>query len=244
MKPLEHELRRALSVSAAPDADALERTLRLCRAQQARRPRAGWRELMRCQTKLLGWKAWAMEGIAALALYAVDQELGLWDAAWSLRNLLFGLTALAMCTALLGLPFLCKASQYKMLELERATRAGMGGPLLVRFLLLLAGELVLLGVLAFSVHRTAPLSLGQLLSVLSVPFLLANNELLLLLRRVRPEKLVLVAVPLFAGQLVLLRLVQGPDLPPFLPLTAGVLAVCMGGQCARLAARTEYTVEV
>lgn len=243
MKPLEHELRRALSVSAAPDADALERTLHLCRVQQARRPRAGWLELMRCQTKLLGWKAWAMEGIAALALYAVGQELGLWDAAWSLRNLLFGLTALAMCTALLGLPFLCKASQYKMLELERATRAGMGGPLLVRFLLLLAGELVLLGVLAFSVHRTAPLSLGQLLSVLSVPFLLANNELLLL-RRVRPEKLVLVAVPLFAGQLVLLRLVQGPDLPPFLPLTAGVLAVCMGGQCAKLAARTEYTVEV
>ena len=110
--------------------------------------------------------------------------------------------------------------------------------------LLLAGELVLLGVLAFSVHRTAPLSLGQLLSVLSVPFLLANNELLLLLRRVRPDKLVLVAVPLFAGQLVLLRLVQGPDLPLFLPLTAGVLAVCMGGQCAKLAARTEYTVEV
>lgn len=243
MKPLEHELRRALSVSAAPDADALERTLHLCRVQQARRPRAGWRELMRCQTKLFGWKAWAMEGIAALALYAVGQELGLWDAAWSLRNLLFGLTALAMCTALLGLPFLCKASQYKMLELERATRAGMGGPLLVRFLLLLAGELVLLGVLAFSVHRTAPLSLGQLLSVLSVPFLLANNELLLL-RRVRPDKLVLVAVPLFAGQLVLLRLVQGPDLPLFLPLTAGVLAVCMGGQCAKLAARTEYTVEV
>ena len=60
MKPLEHELRRALSVSAAPDADALERTLHLCRVQQARRPRAGWRELVRCQTKLLGWKAWAM----------------------------------------------------------------------------------------------------------------------------------------------------------------------------------------
>ena len=244
MKPLEHELRRALSVSAAPDADALERTLHLCRAQQARRPRAGWRELMRCQTKLLGWKAWAMEGIAALALYAVGQELGLWDAAWSLRNLLFGLTALAMCTALLGLPFLCKASQYKMLELERATRAGMDGPLLVRFLLLLAGEVVLLAVLAVSVYAAAPLRLGQLVCLLAVPFLLANNELLLLLRRVRPERLVLTAVPLFAGQLVLLRLVQGPDLPPFLPLTAGVLAVCMGGQCARLVARTEYTVEV
>ena len=84
--------------------------------------------------------------------------------------------------------------------------------------------------------------------LLAVPFLLANNELLLLLRRVRPERLVLAAVPLFAGQLCLLRLIEVeeemPQLPAGLPLAAGVLAVCLGGQCARLAARPEYTAEI
>ena len=52
-------------------------------------------------------------------------------------------------------------------------------------------------------------------------------------------------VPLFAGQLCLLRLVQGPEaeLPRVLPLLAGVLAVCMGWQCAKLASRPEWAAE-
>ena len=135
-----------------------------------------------------------------------------------------------------------------MLELERATHVGIGTPLVLRFLLLLAGEVVLLAVLAISVYAAAPLKLGQLVCLLAVPFLLANNELLLLLRRVRPERLVLAAVPLFAGQLCLLRLIEAeeemPQLPAGLPLAAGVLAVCLGGQCAKLAARPEYTAEI
>ena len=241
---IEKKLSRALAAQAAPDPAALDAVLQGCRARRPR-PSANLRDLVRCQLKLLGWKAWAMEGTAALALYAFGKELGLWDAVWSLRNALFGLTALAMLTALLGLPFLLKASQYRMLELERATRAGLGRPLVVRFLLLLAGECVLLGVLVVSVRTTLPLRTGQLLAVLAVPFLAANNELLLLLRKVSPERLAVAAVPLFAGQLCLLRLVQGPEteLPRFLPLLAGVLAVCMGWQCAKLASRPEWAAE-
>ena len=53
---------------------------------------------------------------------------------------------------MLGLPFLYRASQYKMLELEQATYAGIGRPLVMRFLLLLAGETILLGVLVLNVR--------------------------------------------------------------------------------------------
>lgn len=246
-RDLERALTRALTLpqNDAVPPDTLEKLLRRCRAAAKPRRQCGTWELLGCQLRLLGWKALIMEIFAALVLYCVGQELGLWDSAWTLRNALFGLSALAMCTALMGLPFLCRASQYNMLELERATRAGVGRPLVLRFLLLLAGEVLLLAVLAVSVYAAAPLRLGQLICLLAVPFLLANNELLLLLRRVRPERLVLTAVPLFAGQLCLLRLleVETPDLPAGLPLAAGVLAVCMGWQCASLAARQEYAAE-
>ena len=243
-RKLKQQLTRALA--APQNAAAPETLLHRCRAAYHPRPRGGWKNLLHWQLRLLGWKAAGLEAFAALALYSVGRALGLWEAAWSLRNALFGLTALAMCTALLGLPFLCRASQYNMLELERAARAGVGTPLVLRFLLLLAGEVALLAVLAISVYAAAPLKLGQLVCLLAVPFLLANNELLLLLRRVRPERLVLAAVPLFAGQLCLLRLleVETPRLSAGLPLAAGVLAVCLGGQCAKLAARPEYTAEI
>ena len=185
----------------------------------------------------------ALEAMAALALYSVGRELALWEKAWTLRNALFGLSTLAMLTALLGLPFLYRASQYKMLELEHATYAGIGRPLVMRFLLLLAGETILLGVLVLNVRAAVPWSIGQLLAVLTVPFLTANNELLLLLRWVRPEWMMTGAVPLFAGQMCLLRFVQLSELPKGLPLAAGVLVLCMVLQCIRLAARSEYIAE-
>ena len=239
-RTLENELRRALALQT--ELEAPEELLALCRAQPRPAPRASVWELVRCQGKLLGWKAWAAEGFAALTIYVLGRELSLWESEWTLRNALFGLTAIAMLTALLGLPFLVRASHCQMLELERATRAGVGLPLVIRFLMLFAGEMILLAVLAVSVRAVSTLNVWQLAGVLTVPFLLANNELLLLLRRVRPERLMASVLPLFAGQLMLLRLVQEPQLPPLLPL-AGVLAVWMSWQCAKLAGRSEQTVE-
>lgn len=245
MKRSSRDLEQALTHALAPQAANAPQVLLLrCRTVHRLQAAGGWKHLLYWQLRLLGWKAAAMEAFAALALYSIGQTLGLWEAAWSLRTALFGLTALAMCTALLGLPFLCRASQYNMLELERAARAGIGTPLVIRFLLLLAGEVALLAVLAVSVYAAAPFKLGQLVCLLAVPFLLANNELLLLLRRLRPERLVWAAVPLFAAQLCLLAVQSGePELSAGLPLAAGVLAVCMGWQCAKLAARPEYTAE-
>ena len=144
-RAFEKELSRALA--AEPDTAVPKTLLRRCRAEHVVKQRSDWRDLLHCQFKLLGWKVWALEAMAALALYSVGQELALWEKAWTLRNALFGLSTLAMLTALLGLPFLYRASQYKMLELEQATYAGIGRPLVMRFLLLLAGETILLGVL-------------------------------------------------------------------------------------------------
>lgn len=237
------KLGSALRPTETVSEETMEQLLQSCRQQRPRRTRVRIRELVRCQLKLLGWKAWAMEGFAALAMLALGRELDLWDAEWSLRNALFALSALAMLTSLMGLPFLVRSSQYRMLEVERAARAGVGKPLLVRFLLLLAGELALLGVLVLSVNGALPLSLFQLLSVLAAAFLAANNELLLLMRRVRPERLVYWLLPLFAGQLLLLRLVKEPEFPEGLPLLAGVLAVWMGYQCAQLAVQPDPAAE-
>ena len=162
-RAFEKELSRALA--AESDTAVPETLLRRCRAEHIVKQRSGWRDLLHCQFKLLGWKVWALEAMAALALYSVGRELALWEKAWTLRNALFGLSTLAMLTAMLGLPFLYRASQYKMLELEHATYAGIGRPLAMRFLLLLAGETILLGVLVLNVRAVVPWSIGQLLAV-------------------------------------------------------------------------------
>lgn len=130
-RAFEKELSRALA--AELDTAAPKTLLRRCRAEHVVKQRSDWRDLLHCQFKLLGWKVWALEAMTALALYSVGRELALWEKTWTLRNALFGLSALAMLTAMLGLPFLYRASQYKMLELEHATYAGIGRPLVMRF---------------------------------------------------------------------------------------------------------------
>ena len=111
-RKLKQQLTRALAAPPQSRTAAVPETLlHRCRAAYHPCPRGSWKNLLYWQLRLLGWKAAGLEAFAALALYSVGRALGLWEAAWSLRHALFGLTALAMCTALLGLPFSASAGR-------------------------------------------------------------------------------------------------------------------------------------
>ena len=85
-RAFEKELSRALATEL--DTAAPKTLLRRCRAEHVVKQRSDWRDLLHCQFKLLGWKVWALEAMAALALYSVGRELALWEKAWTLRNAL------------------------------------------------------------------------------------------------------------------------------------------------------------
>ena len=111
-RELEQQLTRALAAPPQSRTAAVPETLlHRCRAAYHPCPRGGWKNLLYWQLRLLGWKAAGLEAFAALALYSVGRELALWEKAWTLRNALFGLSTLAMLTAMLGLPFFYRASQ-------------------------------------------------------------------------------------------------------------------------------------
>lgn len=92
-------------------------------------------------------------------------------------------------------------------------------------------------------RAAVPWSIGRLLAVLTVPFLTANNELLLLLRWSpgmdddRGCTTVCRAAVFAAVRAIIGTAERG------LPLAAGVLVLCMVLQCIRLAARSEYIAE-
>ena len=78
------ELSRALATEL--DTAAPKTPLRRCRAEHVVKQRSGWRDLLHCQFKLLGWKVWALEAMAALALYSVGRELALWEKAMDITQ--------------------------------------------------------------------------------------------------------------------------------------------------------------
>ena len=222
-KELTDRLRRALAASAALPEDAQERTVQQCRRQRPPRSGVRLRELICCELRMLSWKFWAAEGFAALTLYAVCLELFGRDLPWTPGHLLFLL-----------------AEQYQMREIEQATCAGLFRPAAVRFLLLFAGEATMLCLLAVWVSGLFPWRLPQLLALLAVPFLVANNELLWLMRRELWSRLLGLVGVLFSGQLGLVwklsRLLPMPS-ETQLTVLAVVLAAGLAAQCVKLAGR-------
>lgn len=63
-RAFEKELSRALATEL--DTAAPKTLLRRCRAEHIVKQRSDWRDLLHCQFKLLGWKVWALEAMAAL----------------------------------------------------------------------------------------------------------------------------------------------------------------------------------
>ena len=66
-RAFEKELSRALA--AELDTAAPKTLLRRCRAEYVVKRRSGWRDLLHCQFKLLGWKVWALEAMAVCRFY-------------------------------------------------------------------------------------------------------------------------------------------------------------------------------
>ena len=71
-RAFEKELSRALATEL--DTAAPKTLLRRCRAEHIVKQRSDWRDLLHCQFKLLGWKVWALEAMAALALYRSEER--------------------------------------------------------------------------------------------------------------------------------------------------------------------------
>lgn len=236
------QLKKALDASAEVPGPALEQVVQQCRQQRPmRRPVLSFGTLVRCELRMLGWKLWAAGGFLALLLYAVCLELFGDASFWDVRRLVFVVSGMAAAVSLLGLPFFLRAEQYRMREVEQATCAGMFRPAAVRFLLLFAGEAVMLCLLAVWMNGLLPWTTRQLLVLLAVPFLAANNELLLLLRRVLWDRLLAVAGVLFSGQLGLLwKLSQNLKQldETGLAWLAVVLAAVLAAQCIKLAGQT------
>ena len=63
-RAFEKELSRALATEL--DTAAPKTLLRRCQAEYVVKQRSDWRDLLHCQFKLLGWKVWALEAMAAL----------------------------------------------------------------------------------------------------------------------------------------------------------------------------------
>lgn len=203
------------------------------------------------QARLIAAPIWVVQGLVLLGLCLL-YHTALTDQILS-RHAGLLLPVAAVFTTLAGLPFLVRSFRHRMQELELSTRLSLSRLMLARFVVVGAGDIViLLAILILSVGRLA-MPVGTALVCTLLPFLLAAVACLFILQRMRGSHALFACAAACALLAALLGLLfaQLPKLPPgMLPGIGGALCVLCTVllllQCRAMVQRighTEYAAE-
>lgn len=185
---LEAKLRQYYEkMPTAPAPASLSNLLQREMDGSTRRKRLTFRQFLSMQIRFIGWKVWAAQGGALLAICATLAHLfgqEYWREPAMVARLLF---CLAVLTAMAAPPFLYRSVRYKMQEVEAAARFSSAQQLLARLIIIGAGDGVLLGGMLLTAAATSGLQLGSAALSVGLPFLLASGGCLYLLGHVSPR---------------------------------------------------------
>lgn len=205
--------------------------------QEARthRPRIGFCTFLGMQVKFMGWKIWLFQGgLLALMLAVIHGFCGshFWRYPSGINGLVCVLSFLVSATAL---PIVIRSRQYRMQEVEAASRMASARLLLAKLLLVGAGDLaMLLGILLTAVVK-ATLDVGSVSLYLLFPFLLASTGLLFLMARLDVRYLLPGSVGMYAvlmGSVLILRQLWPAFSAQRFSLGWGLVCVGLLGLCA------------
>ena len=168
-----------------------EELLKLAKAQfiQTCRNRNHFGDLLLIQTKLCGMKMWLFEMLAAavmcICMYSIFQE----QYFLTLKKQLFLLTCFAVSVPILILPFLYRSIRYQMFEVECASVFSIRTVLFSKFLVFFGGETGMVMALTAFLRWKGNFSWAEIAGCVLIPVLFANDGVLALLKRAKPEKI-------------------------------------------------------
>lgn len=210
---------------AAPASASLVQLVQREMDGRTRRKLLSFRQFLSVQIRFIGWKVWAVQGGALLAICGILSRLfgqEYWREPAMVARLLF---CLAVLTAMAAPPFLYRSVRYKMQEVEAAARFSSAQQLLARLIIIGAGDGVLLGGMLLTAAATSGLRLGSAALSVGLPFLLASGGCLYLLGHVSPRHFLAGSMGLCGALLTGALMARRQFLLPNIP-AVGWIAIC------------------
>ena len=157
--------------------------------QKSCRSKNKFRDLLLCQLKFCGIKMWAFELLLAI-ITSLTLKNFLSDSYFmTTRKLVFCVVCFAIAVPMMLLPFLYRSIRYQMFEMESASVFSIKTVLFSKFLLFFGGEVLLVASVLLVLWNTTSITFAELAGCILIPFLLANDGFLLLLKKIKSEKL-------------------------------------------------------
>lgn len=168
-----------------------EPVIQLAKAQfqKSYRNKNKFRDLLLCQLKFCGIKMWTFELLIAIITSLILRNLLSDPYFMTTRKLVFFVVCFAIAVPMMLLPFLYRSIRYQMFEMESVSVFSIKTVLFSKFLLFFGGEVLLVASVLLVLWNTTSITFAELAGCILIPFLLANDGYLLLLKKIKSEKL-------------------------------------------------------
>lgn len=156
--------------------DHLAETIQLTRIaykNRRQRERIGYGAFLLRQVRFVGVPVWLLQGAALFFMLwflgaVLDGDVRYVE----IRHLPPLLCSFAAMIAMPGIPLIGRSAQYRMLEMEMATRISLRRLLLARLLIVSAGGVLALGIALLLINAVTELTAGSILVYLLLPYLI------------------------------------------------------------------------
>ncbi len=167
---------------------AMQKTILLAKLELDRKPKKeqkGFGAFLFEQMRMTGMRIWIGQTGMVLAVFLfVYFMTGVEFLFFTPRQFAFLAGILGIFLFSSAIPFLYRAKRYGMLEIEATARYSIGRLLLTRIFIVSAGDLLMLVGIVWQISKNSSLTVWQTIFCLCLPFLLAFNGGIYLLRKV------------------------------------------------------------
>ena len=157
--------------------------------QKTYRNKNSFKDLLLCQIKFCGFKMWAFELLTAVAAGMLLRWTMTDKYFLTTRKLMFFAACFVVFVPMMLLPFLYRSIRYQMFEVESTSVFSIKTVLFSKFLLFFGGEIGLISAVIICLRFTTMITFVEILGMVLIPFLLANDGFLFLLKKMKSEKL-------------------------------------------------------
>lgn len=186
--PLTDEQRAAEREKMVKDIQAIYEQVTQAADEKQRRERMGFAVFLKSQVRFIGWRIWCMQAVGIILLHCMWRTISR-QVIGDVLNIGFFLCCLSVLILLSAVPMLYRSVRYAMFETELVTRFSAVRLLIARLLAIGIGNVIILGIVLFSMAVNASIPAARALLYLLLPYLTASSGFLYLLKRIPADKL-------------------------------------------------------
>lgn len=142
---------------------------------------------LKLQIRFLGWRVWLIQNLFLMTIYTLFESMSKHFLVQNNRYAAFFLSCISVLLLLTAIPFIYRSTKYKLQEIEMASFFSRTKLILANLLIIVIGNLFVLGIVFWLAIEKTSLEAGSILLYVGMPYLTASCGFIYLLGHTSSE---------------------------------------------------------